>query len=84
MKLALSEPHRRAGGRELVRNHEKLACERIALRKPRDRPVVAVALLLNIPIRTEDQDFFGSGVPPWTTDRVEVYLRRPDTVAQVC
>jgi hypothetical protein len=54
---------------------KKLACERIARRDPRDWPVVAVALLLNIPVWTEDQDFFGSGVPTWTTDRVEVYLR---------
>lgn len=25
--------------------------------------------------RTEDQDFFGSGVATWTTDRVELYLK---------
>jgi len=43
----------------------------------RDWPVVAVALLLGIPVWTEDQDFFGSGVSTWTTDRVEVYLREP-------
>jgi hypothetical protein len=24
---------------------------------------------------TEDQDFFGSGIATWTTDRVELYLR---------
>ncbi|WP_455227346.1 PIN domain-containing protein [Lautropia mirabilis] len=27
------------------------------------------------PIWTEDQDFFGTGVPTWTTDRVELYLK---------
>ena len=38
-------------------------------------PVVAVALLLDFPIWTEDQDFFGSSVATGTTDRVELYLR---------
>ena len=61
--------------KSLYEGHEKLARERIAHRDPRDWPVVAVALLLGIPVWTEDQDFFGSGVPTWTTDRVEVYLR---------
>jgi hypothetical protein len=27
------------------------------------------------PTWTEDQDFFGSGVATWTTDRIELYLR---------
>ena len=61
--------------RSLYEGHEKLARERIERRDARDWPVVAVALLLSIPVWTEDQDFFGSGVPTWTTDRVEVYLR---------
>jgi len=34
-----------------------------------------VALMLNVPIWTEDRDFFGSGIAAWTTDRVELYLR---------
>jgi predicted nucleic acid-binding protein len=59
----------------LYEGHEKLARERIDRRDPRDWPVVAVALLLKIPVWTEDQDFFGSGVSTWTTDRVELYLR---------
>ena len=61
--------------KSLYEGHEKLARERIERRDPRDWPVVAVALLLGIPVWTEDQDFFGSGVPTWTTDSVEVYLR---------
>lgn len=61
--------------KSLYEDHEKLARERIERRDPRDWPVVAVALLLDIPVWTEDQDFFGSGVSTWTTDRVEVYLR---------
>jgi hypothetical protein len=35
---------------------------------------VAAAILLGVPIWTEDQDFFGSSVATWTTDRVELYL----------
>ena len=37
--------------------------------------VVAVALLPNVPVWTEDRDFFGSGLATWTTDRVELYLQ---------
>ncbi|HEV2194148.1 MAG TPA: PIN domain-containing protein [Candidatus Acidoferrum sp.] len=59
----------------LYQGHENLARERTEPRDPRDWPVVAVALLLDIPVWTEDQDFFGSGVSTWTTDRVETYLR---------
>lgn len=61
--------------RSLYEEHEKKARERVGLRDPDDWPVVAVALLLEIPIWTEDQDFFGSGVATWTTDRVELYLK---------
>jgi len=39
--------------------------------------VVALALALDLPIWTEDQDLFGAGVPTWTTDRVELYLKAP-------
>jgi predicted nucleic acid-binding protein len=39
-----------------------------------DWPVIACALALECPIWTEDRDFFGAGVPTWTTDRVELYL----------
>ncbi|MGA2987624.1 MAG: PIN domain-containing protein [Terriglobia bacterium] len=54
---------------------ERLARERIEIRDPDDWPVVALALLLDLPIWTEDQDLFGSGVATWTTDRVELYLK---------
>jgi predicted nucleic acid-binding protein len=59
----------------LYRDFEQLARERIAARDVEDWPVVATALMLNVPIWTEDQDFFGSGIATWTTDRVELYLR---------
>jgi predicted nucleic acid-binding protein len=55
--------------------YEKVARERVLPRDPDDWPIVSVALLLDFPIWTEDQDFFGSGVSTWTTDRVELYLR---------
>jgi predicted nucleic acid-binding protein len=61
--------------RSLYEDYEKLALERIQTRDAEDWPVVAVALLLELPIWTEDQDFFGGGISTWTTDRVELYLR---------
>jgi predicted nucleic acid-binding protein len=61
--------------RGLYEDHASVARERVQLRDPDDWPVVAVALLLDLPIWTEDQDFFGSGIATWTTDRVELYLR---------
>jgi len=62
--------------RSLYEEHESSALERIELRDPKDWPVVALALLLDLPIWTEDQDFFGSGIATWTTDRVELYLHK--------
>ncbi len=47
---------------------------RIKSRDIRDWPIVATALTLNCPIWTEDQDFFGSGIPTWTTDRIHIYF----------
>lgn len=48
---------------------------RIKSRDIQDWPIVATALTLNCPIWTEDQDFFGSGIPTWTTDRVHLFLK---------
>ncbi len=50
---------------------------RIGARDPEDWPTLAAALLLECPIWTEDQDFFGSGVATWTTATVERFLREP-------
>ena len=50
---------------------------RIRARDPEDWPTLAAALLLECPIWTEDQDFFGSGVATWTTATVERFLREP-------
>ncbi|MBI2688047.1 MAG: PIN domain-containing protein [Acidobacteria bacterium] len=48
----------------------------IERRDVNDWPILATALALNCPIWTEDTDFFGCGVPTWTTDRVEHYLAK--------
>lgn len=55
------------------------ALARIEQRDPQDWPILATALVLNLPIWTEDQDFFGTGVPTWTTDRVQRYLNGTNT-----
>ncbi len=54
------------------------ALARIEQRDPDDWPILATALALECPIWTEDNDFFGAGVPTWTTDRVELYLNSAD------
>jgi predicted nucleic acid-binding protein len=54
--------------------HEEAARKRLKSRDPKDIPILAAVLALNCPIWTEDTDFFGTGVPTWTTDRVEIYL----------
>ena len=40
-----------------------------------DWPLLAISLLLECPIWTEDQDFFGCGVATWSTRNVGIYLR---------
>ena len=59
----------------LYESYEEFARTRISSRDANDWPIVATSLLLDCPIWTEDQDFFGSGVATWTSDRVELYLR---------
>lgn len=53
---------------------ESVARPRISPRDNADWPIIATALLLNAPIWTEDQDFFGCGIATWTSDKVEIYL----------
>lgn len=54
---------------------EDEAKQRLKSRDPNDWPVLAVALTFGCGVWTEDADFFGTGVPTWTTDRVEILLR---------
>jgi len=63
--------------RALYQDYELRARQRLRARHVQDWPVAALALALNLPIWTEDQDLFGSGIPTWTTDRVELYLKAP-------
>jgi predicted nucleic acid-binding protein len=50
------------------------ARRRLRRRDESDWPYLALALTVDCPIWTEDQDFFGCGVATRTTDRVEFYL----------
>ena len=59
---------------EVYADHRANALARIERRDPDDWPILASALALGCPVWTEDNDFFGTGVPTWTTDRVEIYL----------
>ena len=59
---------------ETYAEHRDEAVLRIGARDHDDWPVVAVALTFDAPIWTQDQDFFGTGIATWTTDRVELYL----------
>ena len=54
--------------------HKEDARLRIAHRDPDDWPIVATALALDLPIWTEDRDFFGCGIATWITNTVEIYL----------
>lgn len=54
--------------------YEEEAKQRIAIRDIDDWPIVALSLMLDCPIWTEDADFFGAGVATWTSDRVHLYL----------
>ncbi len=54
------------------------ALARIEMRDARAWPVLATALVLCSPIWTEDKDFFGTGVPTWTSDRVALCLNAAD------
>ena len=47
---------------------------RMKTRDVQDWPIVATALTLNCPVWTEDQDFFGSGLSVWTTDRIQIFF----------
>jgi predicted nucleic acid-binding protein len=58
----------------VYKEHKIESIKRIGNRDLQDWPIIATALTFNCPIWTEDQDFFGSGVPTWTTDRIHIFL----------
>jgi predicted nucleic acid-binding protein len=53
---------------------EEQSKRRIGSRDIDDWPVVALALALGADIWTEDTDFFGTGLPVWTTETVDVFF----------
>lgn len=54
---------------------ESPARQRLRNRDQDDWPILATALITAAPLWTEDRDFFGTGVPTWTTDNIEIILR---------
>ncbi|MCU1304557.1 MAG: hypothetical protein JWQ87_4841 [Candidatus Sulfotelmatobacter sp.] len=60
---------------ELYGEFEAEARERLRGRDENDWPVLATALGLSCDIWTEDQDFFGTGIAVWTTNRIEIFLK---------
>jgi predicted nucleic acid-binding protein len=61
--------------RTLYEEFEASARERMISRDEEDWPIIATSLLLKCPVWTEDRDFFGSGIPTWTTETIDLYLR---------
>ena len=59
---------------ELYEGMKQQALQRIAVRDADDWPVLACAMTLGCPVWTEDADFFGTGVPTWTSDRIALYF----------
>lgn len=58
----------------VYRGAQAQALQRIGKRDADDWPVLASAMTLGCPVWTEDVDFFGTGIPTWTTNRVEQYF----------
>lgn len=54
--------------------HASPAKRRLLSRDVDDWPILATAMLLDCPVWTEDQDFFGSGIATWTTANIELFL----------
>jgi len=59
---------------ELYEGMQQQALQRIAARDADDWPVLAAAMTIGCPVWTEDTDFFGTGVPIWTSDRIALYF----------
>jgi len=51
------------------------AARRRIPRDPQDTPTVALALALDCGIWTADRDFFGCGLPVWTTETLIMQLK---------
>jgi predicted nucleic acid-binding protein len=62
----------------MIAHLELAARKRLKDRDEDDWLYLALALLLNCPIWTEDKDFFGTGVAIWTSNRVEQFWEDED------
>ncbi len=60
---------------ELYAVFESDARQRLCGRDENDWPVLATALALACAVWTEDEDFFGTGIAVWTTNRIEIFLK---------
>ena len=72
-RLALLSRHLTIVSEAEYGGHEAAARDRIP-RDPNDWPTVALALSMGIGIWTNDYDFFGCGVPVWTTQTLLTHL----------
>jgi predicted nucleic acid-binding protein len=61
-------------GCDIYHEREEDAKKRIKSRDLNDWPIIATALTLNCPVWTEDQDFFGTGISVWTTNRIHIFF----------
>lgn len=59
---------------EIYATYKVEATQRVQERDIQDWPLITLALTLNCPLWTEDNDFFGTGVATWRTWNVELYL----------
>ncbi len=87
-KILASRPHPNEGAETLdhlliwvepidmaIMTPLELPAKRLLVRRdPDDWPLLAAAWSLDAPIWSEDQDFFGLGVPVWNSASVEFYL----------
>lgn len=60
---------------EVYETYKSAAMARISHRDSDDWPLVALSLVLDCPIWTEDGDFFGVGIATWQTRNVEIFLK---------
>ena len=72
-RLALLSRHLTVVTETEYRERETEARDRVP-RDPNDWPTVALALSLGIGIWTNDYDFFGCGIPVWTTQTLLTHL----------
>lgn len=63
-------------GPEFYSAFELEARQRLRGRDESDWPILASALALACPVWTEDLDFFGTGIAVWTTNRIELFLKK--------